>query len=55
VSVDGTVGGSNAVALVTQAPGVARSIAGTVAGSVNELTERDSRSVDAALECPESR
>ena len=31
-------------------PRFARSTAGNVAGSVNELTERDSRSVDAAIE-----
>ena len=39
VSLDGTVGGPNPVAPVTQAPGGgARSTAGNVAGSVNELT-----------------
>jgi len=44
VSVDDTVGGPNPVAPVTHAQGFAGSTAATVAGSVHELTERDSRS-----------
>jgi hypothetical protein len=39
VSLDGTVGGPNPVAPVTQAPRGARRTAGNVAGSVNELTD----------------
>jgi phosphoribosylformimino-5-aminoimidazole carboxamide ribonucleotide (ProFAR) isomerase len=39
VSLDGTVGGPNLVAPVTQASGVARSTASNVAGGVNELTD----------------
>jgi hypothetical protein len=39
VSLDGTVGGPNPVAPVTQAPGGARRTAGNVAGSVNELAD----------------
>jgi hypothetical protein len=38
VSLDGTVGGPNLVASVTQALGIARSTIGNVAGSVSELT-----------------